>query len=172
MCDKLVFVLGAGFTRAFVPEAPLLVDDYEIPRLRERFVSFSHATAILDDALAAGSNDRIDLERLMTRLSGMPYDGTDARRELTLLESELRKSLVKPLREAKAAEVDRKSLDAFARFVLKQKASIVTFNYDDVFDQALWEVQRVTSNIHQSAAYWHPDGGYGFFLPTVEGLRR
>jgi len=163
MCDKLVFVLGAGFTRAFVPQAPLLVDDYEIPRLRERFASFSHATAILDDALAAGSNDRIDLERLMTRLSGMPYDGADARRELTLLESELLKSLVKRLREAKAAEVDRKNLDAFARFVLKKKASIVTFNYDDVFDQALWEVHRVTSDIQQSEAYWHPDGGYGFF---------
>jgi hypothetical protein len=162
-CEKLVFVLGAGFTRAFVPNAPLLVDDYGIPRLRDRFASFSHAAAILADALATGSNDRIDLERLMTRLGGMPYDGADARRELTLLESELRKSLVTRLREAKAAEVDREHLGAFARFVLKNNASIVTFNYDDVLDQALWEVHRATSGIQPPEAYWHPDGGYGFF---------
>jgi hypothetical protein len=163
MCDSLVFVLGAGFTRAFVPRAPLLVDDYEIPRLCERFVSFPHATAILDDALSAGSNGNIDLERLMTRLSGMPYDGADARRELTLLESELRKSLVKRISDAKAAGFDQKSLRAFARFVLRKKASIVTFNYDDVFDQALWEAHRVISHHNRDVTYWHPDGGYGFF---------
>src|SRR5258706_10424469 len=140
MGDKLVFVLGAGFTRTFVPDAPLLVDDYKIPDLRERFVSFSHARGILDDALAARSDGRVDLERLMTRLSGMPYDGADARREFTLLESELRKLLVKRLSYAKARYVDNENLQAFARFVLKKRASIVTFNYDDVLDQALWEV--------------------------------
>ncbi len=67
MSDGLVFVLGAGFTRAFVPQAPLLVDDYKIPCLSKRFASFSHAKAILDDALAEYSDDRVNLERIMTR---------------------------------------------------------------------------------------------------------
>jgi hypothetical protein len=41
MRDRLVFVLGAGFTKAFVPQAPLLVvEDYQIPLLRERFQHF------------------------------------------------------------------------------------------------------------------------------------
>ena len=64
----LVFVLGAGFTRAFVPQSPLLVDDYGVRDLRKRFDSFSHAVEILDDALLDSSNDKVDLERLMTRV--------------------------------------------------------------------------------------------------------
>lgn len=167
MSDAMVFVLGAGFTRAFVPKAPLLVDHYGIPRLRKNFDSFSHAAAILDDALAEYSNDgRVDLERLMTRLSGMPYDAVDARREFALLETALRKSLVQRLKDAKAVEVDWKTLETFARFVLKKEASIVTFNYDDVLDEALWKVAEIlqaaeTSQPAQPA--WHPDGGYGFY---------
>src|SRR5438552_1754756 len=153
--EKIVFVLGAGFTRALVPKAPLLFDDYGIPQLRGRFASFSHATRILDDALANGSDGRIDLERLLTRLSGMPYDATDGRLELALLESVLRKGLVQRIKEAKAATVDQKNLDAFARLVLAKKASIVTFNYDDFLDQGLWEVHRATSGFHPDP-YWHP----------------
>src|SRR5467141_3782972 len=103
MPEQLVFVLGAGFTRAFVPKAPLLIDNYDIPPLRERFASFSHAATILEDALTERTDGRIDLERLMTRLAGMPYDTSDARRELALLETALRKSLVQRLTEAKAA---------------------------------------------------------------------
>lgn len=171
MSDGMVFVLGAGFTRALVPKAPLLVDDYDIPRLRERFTSFSYATAILDHALAEGSNGHIDLERLLTRLSGMPYDAADAHRELALLETALRKSLVQRLKEAKASEVDRENLVAFARMVLAKGASIVTFNYDDVLDQALWEVNRVTTGYPPSKPYWHPDGGYGFFCrPSIASV--
>src|SRR5712691_1793789 len=127
MSDGTVYVLGAGFTRAFVPKAPLLVGDYGIPDLRKRFDSFSHAAAILDDALAEYSGGYVDLERLMTRLSGMPYDAVDARREFALLETALRQSLVKRLREAKKGKVDWEKLKTFARLVRKDKASIITF---------------------------------------------
>jgi hypothetical protein len=164
MSDRLVFVLGAGFTRAFVPRAPLLVDDYEIPRLRERFASFSHAAAILDDALAEYPDGRVNLERLMTRLSGMPYDAVDARRELALVETALRKSLVERLTEAKKDKVDWEKLKAFARLVRKDKASIVTFNYDDVLDEVLWkDTQTPIENQPPDPHAWHPDGGYGFY---------
>lgn len=159
MSDGMVFVLGAGFTRAFVPQAPLLVDDYGIPCLLKRFTSFPHAAAILEDALAERPDNRVDLERLMTRLSGMPYDAIDARRELALLETALRQSLVKRLREAKNAEVDWEKLRQFALLVLKKEASIVTFNYDDVLDKALWNA----SGMLPKPGHWHPDGGYGFY---------
>lgn len=59
MSDGTVYVLGAGFTRAFVPKAPLLVDDYGIPALRKSFESFRHAAAILDDALAEYADGRV-----------------------------------------------------------------------------------------------------------------
>lgn len=164
MSDGKVYVLGAGFTRAFVPKAPLLVDDYGIPDLRQRFDSFSHAAAILDDALAECSGGYVDLERLMTRLSGMPYDAVDARREFALLETALRQSLVERLREAKKGKVDWEKLKAFARLARKDKASIVTFNYDDVLDEALWrDAETPIENQPPDLHAWHPDGGYGFY---------
>ena len=167
MSNGIVFVLGAGFTRAFVPQAPLLVDDYGALGLRQRFASFPYAKAVLDNALADGFGGRIDLERLLTRLSGMPYDTTEAHRELALLEIALRKSLVQRIENAKSSGVDRKTLEVFGRSVIAQGASIVTFNYDDVLDQALWEVHRATT-AHMPSPYWHPDGGYGFFCrPSV-----
>jgi len=164
MPDRTVYVLGAGFTRAFVPKAPLLVDDYGIPGLRKSFDSFPYAVAILDDALAEYSDGRVDLERLMTRLSGIPYDSIDARNEAALLEAALRKTLVKRLRDAKSDKIEWEKLSAFARLVFKKEASIVTFNYDDVLDEALWrlaETMAVPNQPSQNA--WHPDGGYGFY---------
>jgi hypothetical protein len=163
MSSRTVFVLGAGFTRAFVPSSPLLRDNYSIPDLREQFAAFSTAKRILDEALAEDGDGRIDLERLMTRLSGMPYDSADARRELALVESVLRKTLVQRLKDAKNAGVDQESLGVFARHVLSTGASILTFNYDDVLDEALWRVHEVLGDSPPPEAYWHPDGGYGFF---------
>jgi hypothetical protein len=161
MADDTVFVLGAGFTRAFVPAAPLLIDNYGIPELAQRFAQFPWATSILNDAMSE-SPVRVDLERLMTRLGGMPYDHDDARHELGLLDSELRRSLIRRIQTAKLAGIAQDRLEAFARFVVDTSASIVTFNYDDVLDQALWDVRKVTSAFH-GEPYWHPDGGYGFF---------
>jgi hypothetical protein len=98
----------------------------------------------------------------MTRLAGMPYDTNDARRELALLETALRKSLVQRLTEAKAAGVNLEKLRKFAELVLKKEASVVTFNYDDVLDEALWNVRKATNDMSPEP-YWHPDGGYGFY---------
>jgi hypothetical protein len=44
---------------------------------------------------------------------------------------------------------------------VKKKISCITFNYDDLFDQRLWEVDKLT--MVKNIPYWHPDGGYGFF---------
>ena len=103
---KLVLVLGAGFTRAFVPDAPLLVDDFEIPRLRRQFADFPHAAAILDDALAEFNNRGVvNLERLMTRVCGMPYDTVETRRELAFVETTLRQALVDRLTRARKSKL-------------------------------------------------------------------
>jgi hypothetical protein len=155
-----VFVLGAGFSRALVPQSPLLVDDYGIKELQSRFSRFPHARAILDDAYREFGNGRVDLERLMTRLSGMPYDAIDARRECGLVETGLRQTLVAKLRTAKAAHVNWERLRLFAHRVLSSESSIVTFNYDDVVDEALW---RAAIELSRDDPIWHPDGGYGFY---------
>ena len=164
-----VFVLGAGFTRSFAPGAPLLVDDFGVPTLRTKFAAFTHAAAILDDAIAAREDGRVDIEALLTRVGGMPYDSESAKRELHLLESDLRQALVRRLAAARDSIVHRDTLASFARHILETEASIVTFNYDDILDQALCEVYRPeTQGRYPTIPYWHPDSGYGFFCrPSI-----
>ena len=43
-----VVVTGAGFTRALVPDAPLLVDDYNNDTLEERVRGLPNASRLLD----------------------------------------------------------------------------------------------------------------------------
>jgi SIR2-like domain len=49
----------------------------------------------------------------------------------------------------------------FGRHCIEAKVGIVTFNYDDFLDEALWRVKSVIRAFGEP--YWHPDGGYGFF---------
>lgn len=45
---KRVFVTGAGFTRALVPNAPLLVDDFGNDSLAERVLWLPNASRLLE----------------------------------------------------------------------------------------------------------------------------
>jgi hypothetical protein len=162
MPTKAVYVLGAGFTRAFVPTAPLIEDDYGVAELLERFKSFPTANAVLRNATRGllGAR-RVNLEKLMTRLTGMPYDDADARHELSILAMELRRSLIRRIEEAKAAGIDWDGVHAFAKRASAEQASIITFNYDDLIDEALYNVNQPAHPLFDPGA-WHPDGGYGF----------
>lgn len=77
--EKIVLVLGAGFTKAFLPAAPLLLDNYGMEgTLTRKYRELEYANDILQDELARArpfGAGKVDLERLMTRLDGgMPYD--------------------------------------------------------------------------------------------------
>ena len=70
-----VVVTGAGFTRALVPGAPLLVDDFNNDVLEERVRGLPNASRLLDWERSLHPSGHIDIERLMTRLDSlMPYD--------------------------------------------------------------------------------------------------
>lgn len=164
-----VFVLGAGFTRAFLPEAPLVVDDYGSQYLMNKFRRFSRATQVLELEVRSQPDGLLDIERLMTRLEGlMPYDyDMEGLEELRLLLSELKGRFLVRLEKAKQGEFHSEELAEFASYCIEQQIACITFNYDDILDRALWEVNRV-STIMTHASYWHPDGGYGFFCrPSV-----
>jgi SIR2-like domain len=175
MNANTVFVLGAGFTRAFNPTAPLIVGDYGVQSggsqlgLLDKFRAFPRVTAILEEALDdpnlepdAKQKGYVNLERLMTRLNGMPYDGIEVRHELALLESSLRHSLAKRLEFSNDPTPD--TLKRFGRTVLMQGASIVTFNYDDIVDKALYaESRQLAKGPSNTIPLWDPDGGYGFY---------
>jgi len=70
-----VVITGAGFTRALVPGAPLLVDDFSNDVLEARVRGLPNASRLLDWERSLDERGRIDIERLMTRLDAlMPYD--------------------------------------------------------------------------------------------------
>lgn len=160
---RTVLVLGAGFTRAFLPQAPLLIDDFYGDDLVSKFKEFPRASHILGLERSRNPDGQINIESLMTRLDGlMPYDfGEGANEELGLLLSGIKDCFMRRLEEAKKGPIHADELAAFARYCVENGITCITFNYDDVLDKALWEVKKATHT--GKPPYWHPDGGYGFF---------
>ena len=155
-----VVVTGAGFTRAFVPGAPLLVDDFNNDGLEAKVRGLPNASRLLDWERSLDERGRIDIERLMTRLDAlMPYDYAEsagnAANEYGFLLSELKRAFLDRLHEARKGEVRREALKRFARYCKAIRCSCVTFNYDDFLDEALAQTRS-----------WNPYWGYGFFCPS------
>ena len=151
-----VFVLGAGFTRAFVPESPLMVDDFGNDDMAAKIIGLPHASRVLEQERKRNHNGLIDIERLMTRLDSlMPYDfGQGAVDEFRLLLSELRKGFRRRIESALGSEnFQEEALREFVRNCNKAKVHFITFNYDDVLDRALYEDEGIE---------WDPSSGYGF----------
>lgn len=173
--DRTVIVLGAGATKAFLPNAPTVEDDFGLERLLSHFRGFPYARAILEHEKWRLNNGLINIERLMSRLDGpMPYDAEDAVAQQTLLLYELKNEFIRRMSLARQGELHSDVLSRFAKACVTRKINCVTFNYDDVLDQALFEVskKRTTEMDGPSAkigaTYWHPDGGYGFFCRPSE----
>lgn len=165
--NKTVFVLGAGFTKAFFPKAPLLIDDYNAPFLKEKFCHFNYATRILDNEIKKRNDGKIDFESLLTRVENkMPYDNYSQCLELQLLATELKSIFKNKIVSAQTIEQETSPqlMDKFAKFCVDIGLNCITFNYDGLFDQKLWEVKKVVHT--PQPPYWHPDGGYGFFCKS------
>ena len=155
-----VVVTGAGFTRAVVPGAPLLVDDFKNDDLETKVRGLPNASRLLDWERSLDERGHIDIERLMTRLDAlMPYDHAEsagnAANEYRFLLSELKRAFLDRLREARNGDVRREELKRFATYCEAKACCCVTFNYDDFLDEALEETDR-----------WNPYWGYGFFCPS------
>jgi hypothetical protein len=157
---KEVYVLGAGFTRAFADKAPLLVGDYDTDEVK-KFDAFPYTHAILEQERGRRSDRKMDLERLMTRLAGgMPYDWKSGGEHLLKgLFSALKRSLLEKLGVAKAdPNVSGDQLKQLAQHCHQNHIHCITFNYDDFLDKALWETRGTGQQLN-----WHPNWGYGFF---------
>ncbi len=164
---KHVIVTGAGFTRALVPGAPLLVDDFCNDALQEKVRGLSNASRLLERERSNHPEGHIDIERLMTRLDAlMPYDYADnagnAANEYAFLLSELRRALLDRLQEARRGDIEREQLDRFAQYCADTGCCYITFNYDDFLDRAL-----------EQTGAWNPYRGYGFFCRSSgDGIAR
>ncbi len=150
-----------------------MTDNYDGDNLEEKFKVFPNARSILALERSKNPDRQINIERLMTRLDGcMPYDfENEADKELMLLLSEVKRCFVRRIQEAKKTIGFKDELDAFAHYCVNKRITCITFNYDDVFDQSLWEVKKVTA-FSEDIYYWHPDGGYGFFCRPSESCVR
>lgn len=171
---KKVFVLGAGFTKAFVPDAPLMVDYYceEIRALLIDYEKRPHAKRILEQSINKRTDGKIDIEELMTRLAGsMPYDFEQgAEKEVELLLLDVKRKFLERIEDAKKSLTHKEVLELLARYCVHNKVDCITFNYDDVFDEALWEVNppKKENAMRDYQKYWDPSDGYGFFCRPAE----
>ena len=165
---KTVFVLGAGFTRAFIDKAVLLTDRYELGYLIKKYPKdqypYAHEILDLESERQKANQGRLDIERLMTRLDGyMPHDyERRSTKELELLYRDIKRDFTDKLKDLIEAEPVPRDMHSFAEWCIQNSAHCITFNYDDFLDQALWRVEA-SLNEHVAHKYWHPNSGYGFF---------
>ncbi len=163
MDKNTVFILGAGFTRAFCNKAPLLMWDAE-PLVGELTKKYSEFPAVLKviHSLKIEKGNKINLEALLSRLySGMPYDGAYlSSGNRSVLYTDIYDHLINTLDKVEVDKNKQTILDQFAKKVIENEITCITFNYDTLFDRALWEYKKSTAILREK--YWHPDGGYGF----------
>ena len=155
-----VVITGAGFTRALVPDAPLLVDDFNNDALEAKVRGLPNASRLLDWERSLVPSGHINVERLMTRLDSlMPYDYAEhagnAANEYGFLLSELKRAFLDRLHEAQQGDIHREELKRFAKYCKANGCCCITFNYDDFLDEALAQTDS-----------WNPYWGYGFFCPS------
>lgn len=180
---KIVFVLGAGFTRSFVKDAPLLRDRFSFEPLLKKFNrhDFPHAHHILQMEQSKQHRDdqRVDLERMMTRLDGsMPYDYENrSLKELDLLYRDIKLEFFQKFIDARTKQGDTLPplLLEFADACVTHGIPCVSFNYDDFLDQALYEIRKPlgpsASTSFPPDTYlnaWNPLYGYGFYCEPAE----
>jgi hypothetical protein len=164
-----VFVLGAGFTKAFLPKAPLLIDDYGGEELKRKFASFPEPLGVLEIELTHPDHPPgwINLERLMTRLAGgMPYDfQTGAEKPLGLLLSAVKESFVRRLAEARqSGSANQGELRLFAGHCITNRINCITFNYDDLLDEVYGNGCKDTIQNTRGAQ----TGGMGFLAGCLK----
>ena len=136
-----------------------MVDDFGAEELAAKVQGLPNASRLLDWERNQNSQGFINIERLMTRLDSlMPYDEDQgATEEYRFLLAELMDSFLDRLRRARTETEPCGELANVARYCTENHVDCITFNYDDVLDQALAEA---TSG---EEFPWHANGGYGFY---------
>lgn len=173
--QPIVFVLGAGFTKSFDQEAPLMNCDIGLDNLKVKFTreNLPRISAFLD-SIKENANFEVNIEELLSRLFvGMPYDRYVLyTHERQLLEKTIMRIFSDKIKAIKSyGEVKNSTdhigglLDVFTEYILDTKSSIISFNYDTLVDESLSN-HRLTKGTNPWR--WDPSGGYGFFCRSAE----
>jgi hypothetical protein len=164
--SKTVLVLGAGFTKAFFPRAPLLVDYYNLEALGKNYKGFWHVRQILRSELERRKDGRVDIERLLTRLhGGMPYDPRGETYQHEPIIHDLIEAILMRILRAKQAEHFWTDLEPLAKYIVTHGLDVITFNYDDTLDRAMLLAGSFSGD--KGSIKWSPDRGYGFFCKSA-----
>lgn len=142
-----------------------MVDDYEGVTLASKFREFPYASRVIEWERDHNEEGKINIERLLTRLEGrMPYDFYhEADEELGMLLAEVKRRFLTRIRAARDKGDHIDDLRRLAKHCLTNRINCITFNYDDVLDEALFQVTGSYTTPPPHIPYWSPDGGYGFF---------
>ena len=133
-----IFLLGAGFTKAIYPNAPLNAELLEVIISR-------------DGDTISKYRDRYhtnDIELLLTRLDLDAIDSEEIREDRSIIEAEI-SSYFSQYRYSNFGDEIPNWLQIFANKILRKHDSIVNLNYDCFLEGAL-----------DSFGVWTPNGGY------------
>lgn len=141
-----IFLLGAGFTKAVYPNAPLNKD------LLKAMIDSGCRTL----AKYRESYHTDDIEQLLTRVDLDAVESGEIRNERSLIDAEISSYFSQYRFSNYSAEIPT-WLTTFARTILKNNDSIVSLNYDCFLEGAL-----------DNFKVWTPNGGYArvFNHPT------
>jgi hypothetical protein len=162
---KTVFVFGAGFTKAYLPNAPVMTDNYDDGWVEKNFDKDSYARILVEVEKERNPEGKINIERLMSRLdAGMPIDSWHgAKAALDYVLDELHSAFFRRLAAAQNNQPHQGALLAFAKMTVVMRYDCITFNYDDVLD---WALSNPWDEVHPENRYWHPHDGYAFICPA------
>jgi hypothetical protein len=173
MSGKTVFVLGAGFTKAFAPNAPLIEDDYDLSRCDAYQLPAMRKIIDAERRRAAcnkGAAGRLNIERLLTRAGiVMPYDDPfTAAHQLAILSSDAQRCHIKRIYRGQVGGANSDVLKGLAEHIVANGIDCISFNYDELLDHCLMDVNHpelTEGGVAQNAPRWHPEHGYGFVCP-------
>ena len=136
--SKTIFLLGAGFTKAAIPQSPLNTELLEA-------ISKDGGSTL---AKYKNKYETDDIEKLLTQLDLEATENNEIRKDRYAINAEI-SSYFSKFRFSEINSDIPSWLEAFALSVLNQNDSIVCLNYDCLLEGAL-----------DTFGVWSPNGGY------------
>jgi len=142
-----------------------MVDDWSVEKIVKKFAlaRMGYAHLVLQMERERNRDGNINIERLMSRLyEKMPYESDEERWQLDALLADLKRRIINQISTTRLKYEDE--MLYFAKYCLQNSITVITFNYDEFLDKALYQV-GIAGN---DSSVWSPCRGYGFFCPPAE----
>jgi hypothetical protein len=161
VAPESVFLLGAGFTRAYSDRAPVMADFLQIAEQAGFYkpVTDHKLVAQIADKYfgsATGPNIETLATFLTTELGSDPFTELEHREAAYADLVQIIQKTLADIYDFPRTAATKDAFAEFGRYVVKHHIPVVTFNYDLVLDQILRDTDR-----------WFPIDGYGVRIPIT-----